>query len=63
MYGHTALQIWQGEGSLAVTTISGAQEGKQGCVLIYWEELAVALRPPFRRKIECEHPYFTEKWF
>jgi hypothetical protein len=63
MYGHATLQIWQCEVRLAVAAISRAQDGKQGLVLINGQELPVARSPSLGRKIESEHPYFTDKWF
>ena len=51
--GHAALEIGQGEVDASVTAVSGAQQRKQGLVLVDGQQLAIAERPALGRKIEA----------
>src|SRR5215472_13581224 len=55
------LEIGKSESGYPVSAISRTEEGKEGCVLCDREDLAVAQRPSFRRKITGEHSDFTKK--
>ena len=58
-----APEVRQREGRPAVATIGCAEKRKQRLVLNDGQDLAVALRPSARRKVETELPNFCEEWF
>src|SRR5258708_15049702 len=61
--GNLPLKIGESEIDAPVTAKSGAQQTKERLVLIDGQQLAVAHRPTFRRKIETHDSDFREKWF
>jgi hypothetical protein len=60
-HGNSPSQIGQAEGRLPVSSIRGAQQGKQCSVLGNGDKLAVAKRPAVGGKGASEHSYFTDK--
>ena len=61
MHRRSALEIREGESTLSVAAISGAQQRKQRGILRDGHYLAVAERPASRREIKAYHPDFTNK--
>ena len=45
-------QVRQGEGGRAIAALGGAQQRKQSRVLVNWQKLALAKRPPARGKVK-----------
>jgi hypothetical protein len=62
VHGSITLKVWQGEITLAIPAIRGAQQGKQGGILAEGHYLAVTKSPTSRCKIEREDTNFSNKW-
>src|SRR6266404_5178255 len=57
-----ALQVWQCESTLPITSIGGSDHLKQYLVFRNWHELTVTLRPSIRREIKSKHSDFAYIW-
>src|ERR1043166_4597373 len=62
MHRSVSLHIRQGEGGLAVATVSGPQEREERCVLRDRQELAGTKGPAFGREVERKDSDFSYKW-
>src|SRR5947209_9952761 len=58
---HAAAAIRQREGRLTIAAIGGSQKRKEGLILVDWQELAVALRPPRWSEVEAYKAHLGHK--
>src|SRR5215470_8380610 len=63
MNGRPATQVGKIESCLPIPSIGGAQQRKQGLVLINGQGLTVAKCPAFWRKVETHNLDFRQEWF
>jgi hypothetical protein len=57
--GNAALEVRQGKGGLAISTVGGANQVEERIILIDGYQSSIAECPTYWRKVAGEHPYLA----
>jgi hypothetical protein len=57
-----SLKIRQPEGSHSISSVRGAQDGKEGLILIDGQQLPIAKSPSLGGEVPTDNLNFAQKW-